>query len=325
MKLTYKYILIILVIIAVSCSKNDEPIVRNTVSMGTNIEIQAYHSHEDEANKAITDAFYEIERINQKYSTYINDNFMSELNNDHSDTIIVDEETYFLLEKSQEIFELTNGTFDAAVGNIIKLIGFENGSPHLPSHDSILIALENVGWKHIELLTNRKLIKNKSVTINFGGIAKGYAVDQAYKILQKAGIEKFMINAGGEIKCYGKDWRIGVQHPRIKDEMLGAFVLNSMGVATSGDYEKYFKKDNKRYSHIINPVTGLPSDECQSVSIISQSVIDADGLATGIFILGPVSGIDLVESLDNTECLIVDKNGKIYKSSGIGNFFKEEI
>lgn len=325
MKINLQYIALFLLILLVSCDNQEEvPIIRDTISMGTNIQIKVYHEDEDKANKAITEAIAEIERINQKYSTYIRNNFMDELNSPSIDTLEVDDETLFLLKKSDEIHEITEGTFDAAIGNLIKLIGFEDGNPHLPSQDSILMVLQEVGWKHIEISHSGKLIKNKPVTINFGGIAKGYAVDKAFEVLMRNNIQSFLINAGGEVKGYGREWKIGIQHPRIQNELLGTFVLNNVGVATSGDYEQYFNKDKKRFSHIINPVNGMPSDECQSVSIISASVTDADGIATGIFILGPKKGIEIIDKLNNIECLIVDNEGKIYKSSGIGKYLKEE-
>ena len=328
MKLNGKYRILLFILGAsfiASCGKeSDDTIVRESVSMGTTITIKAIHPAKDTANKAITEALKEIERINQKYSTYISDNFMASLNDPLNDTLIVDAETFMLLQKCDEIHKQTLGTFDAAIGNLIEIMGFEAGDPQLPPHDVILKTLDEVGWKHIELMHDSILIKHKHVTINFGGIAKGYAVDQACKILSGYNIESYMVNAGGEVRGYGKDWKIGIKHPRIENTLLGKIVLNNTSIATSGDYEQYFKKDDKRYSHIINPVTGLPSDESQSVSVIAENNIDADGLATGVFILGPEKGMEIIEKLNNIECLIVDNSGKIHRSSGIGKYLKEE-
>lgn len=314
---------ILFVFILLSCSKESskETVKRTAFSMGTTLEIQVITNEVEKADEAIQKAIDEVERINQKYSTYIKDNFMADLNA-KQDTIEVDEETWFLLKKSEYINNLTEGRFDPAVGNLIKLVGFEKGDPHLPEQSLIDSVLKTVGWKHVEVYDDSKFQLKNGVTINFGGIAKGYAVDRAFRELDIAGFDTFLVSFGGEIRGKGKDWKVGIQHPRERNELLGELIINDIAVATSGDYEQFFKKDEKRYSHIIDPVTGIPSDETQSVTIIANNVTDADGLATGIFVLGPEKGMKIIENLDNVESLIVDKNGKVHQSSGLENYFR---
>ena len=317
-----KLLYISLLLFFVACEQQPEKIKRTTISMGTTVEIQAIHQNVDEANEAITAAFVEVERINQKYSTYIDSNYIWFMNNSGVGQYEVDDETYYLLQKSDEVYKATNGGFDAAIGTYIDILGFETENPDEPTQEEIQSALEKVGWKHVELLESNILKKNKAVKINFGGIAKGYAVDQMAKVLRENGIKKFLVNAGGELIGEGSEWTIGIQHPRKRNELLGKILLNGTAVASSGDYEQYFEKDNKRYHHIINPVTGLPALETQAVTIIADKDIDADAFATGIFVMGPNEGLKTIESLNNIEGLIVDSSGAVLKSSGFDQYFR---
>jgi len=317
-----KFIYILLLIFLFGCSSQQDRIKRTTISMGTTIEIQVIHNNNQVANEAINSAFEEVERINRKYSTYIDSNYIWVINNSGVSELKVDDETFYLLQKCNEFYEATNGGFDAAIGTYIDILGFETDNPDEPTITEIQSALEKVGWKHIELLENNLIRKIKPVKINFGAIAKGYAVDRMAEILRNNGIKKFLINAGGELIGEGNDWTIGIQHPRKKNELLGKVILNNISVATSGDYEQFFEKKNKRFHHIINPKTGLPSLETQAVTIISEKNVDADALATGVFVIGPVEGLKIIESLKNVEGLIVDSSGTIIKSSGFDQYFR---
>ncbi len=154
-----------------------------------------------------------------------------------------------------------------------------------------------------------------------GAIAKGYAVDKAMEVLLKKGISDGLINAGGEIKVIGEQWIVGIQHPREINFLAAKIKLdNNTAVATSGDYEQFFEKDGRRYHHILNPKTGYPADELQSVSLIAQDVTIADGLATAVFVLGTTKGLRLIESLPETEAMIIDSSGFMSYSSGFKKF-----
>jgi thiamine biosynthesis lipoprotein len=310
-----------MLLIFISCGNNtnDKSIKRTTATMGTIIEIQVRDFDIDSADKLITVAFDEIRRINDKYSIYLDSNTIWTINNS-KDSLQVDEETWMLLNKCDDYYNITNGRFDAAVDNIVKKLGFEGGEMNLPDNEHILELLTHTGWKHITLKDNRTILRNNDVRINFSAIAKGYAVDRASQILKQGGIGIYLVNAGGEISAEGRNWEIGVQNPRRKNDYLYSIALNSKSVATSGDYEQYFKNKGKRYSHIIDPVTGYPADKSISVTVISDHCIDADALATGMFVLGPINGIKLIETLPNIEGLMIDSTGKEYKSSGFDKF-----
>ncbi len=314
--------MLVTVFLAVSCSnKNDEIVKRTTIAMGTTVEIQIAGLNEGEANAAIDFAFDEFKRIDTMFSTYIEGNNVAKINNDEGSIISVNDETYFMLKECGRFNKITSGAFDAVAGNLIDLIGFEKGKPGMPGEQAVKNALIKVGWKNVELLNDNKVKKLHTVKFNFGAVAKGYGVDRASAVLDKLGIEKYLVNAGGEIEAKGKDWKIGIQHPRERNQILGTLIINGKSVATSGDYEQYFKNRGKRYSHVLNPLTGYPVDECEAVTIIADDDLTADALATGVFVLGLEKGMKLIESLPEIEGLIVDTTGNVKMSSGFGKYF----
>lgn len=312
-------ICILLTITLISCG-SDEIIKRTAVIMGSNVEIQIKGVNEVTADKAITASFQEVSRIDTLFSTYMTGNPMWLLNNTDADEIIVPIEMYNMFKKCDGIFEMTEGAFDPAIGNLIEAIGFEKGSPALPTESQIKEALTRTGWKNIELKEDNVIVKPKELKISFNAIVPGYAADKIANILSNFGIKEYLINVGGEVFARGDNWKIGIQHPRKRNELIGTIEINGMGVSTSGDYEQYFKMEGKRYSHLLDPRTGYPANLCESVTIISKETSLADALSTGIFILGPVKGIELIEQLENVEGLIVDTTGTIYKSSGFEKY-----
>ncbi len=319
-KLNKKYFLLLL-LLAASCKNiEDETVKRTTLVMGSTIEVQVRGVDKEIANKAISSAFEEAKRLDTLFSTYMKNNSMWRINNSVEQKIIVDDETFFMLKKSKELWQETNGAFDVAIGKIIDLIGFEKDSPQIPSADEVVKALANVGFKKIILQEPNILIKPTNVKISFNACVPGYAADKCAMILEKYGIKDYLVNVGGEIFARGANWKIGIQHPRKQNELLGTIVTDGKGVSTSGDYQQYFKKDGKRFTHIFNPATGYPADECEAVTIIAGDALTADALSTGVFVLGVKKGLALIEKLKDVEGVIVDSTGTIYKSSGFTKF-----
>ncbi|MCH9028670.1 MAG: FAD:protein FMN transferase [Bacteroidetes bacterium] len=166
--------------------------------------------------------------------------------------------------------------------------------------------------------------RSAGTELNFGAIAKGYAVDKAVNVLIKLGINSALVNAGGEIKTIGDDWVIGIQHPRNQNQIIEKVNPGGMSVATSGDYEKYFELDGKRYHHILNPKTGYPADSLISVTVLNKSCTIADALATAVFVLGQAKGMRLIENLPETEVMIIDNQMNKTYSSGFEKFISRE-
>ena len=245
---------------------------------------------------------------------------MWRINNSISDTITVSGEYFYILNQCDRYWKESGGAFDPAIGNIIDLVGFEKGNPKLPSPEMIKEALKKTGWKKIKLEEPNVLIKPSQIKLSFNACIPGYAADRVAQILTGNGINNFLVNAGGEIFAKGNNWKVGIQHPRKQNEFLNSILIDGTSVSTSGDYQQYFKKDGKRYSHIFNPATGMPANELEAVTIIAKDALTSDALSTVVFILGKEKGIKLIEKLPGVEGLIVDTTGTIYQSSGFGKY-----
>jgi thiamine biosynthesis lipoprotein len=306
--------------IARNSSDEIKTIKRTQILLGTVIEVQIRDVDEQNAEDVITKAFAEVKRIDDLFTTYSEESPVWKLNNSSDSIISVDPEIYSLIVFCDSITKLSNGSFDLSLDNLTKAWGFYTDDPKLPTKAEIDSALLNSGWQNIVLLGDNKIIKKEKVRLNFGAIAKGYAVDKAIDVLKNSGIKQALVNAGGEISVIGNDWVVGIQHPREINSLIKKIKLDGFTVATSGDYEQYFEVDGNRYHHILDPKTGYPSTGLQSVTIINKSNTFADALATAVFVMGKENGIKLIESLDNTEAMIIDEEGKIFYSSGFEKF-----
>ncbi len=318
------FLLIILITVTIGCSSKEDVFKRQTMSMGTIMEYQVAGVSKDVADKALTEAIREVEKLNIKYSTYKIGNYIYRLNNVKTDTVHVDAETMKLIRICDEAFKATNGNFDAAIGNLIDLIGFEKEAPRLPDSVVLANALKKTGWKNIKILSDSVLYKPFGIKISFNAMLPGYAADLVKEIFEKYGIKEYLINTGGEIYGKGREWSVGIQHPRKQNELMGTLLINGQGVATSGDYQRYFRADGKRYSHIIDPLTGYPIDRCEAVTIIAKNATIADYLSTGVFVAGPEKGLEIIEKIKDVEGVIVDRNGNIIMSSGFKKYLRSE-
>ncbi|MCH7827788.1 MAG: FAD:protein FMN transferase [Bacteroidetes bacterium] len=298
---------------------SEKIINRTQIVMGTVAEIKIINENVDVSNNAINFAFNEIKRIEKIFSTYEKNNNIWEINHSDKNKIKLDKELYNFILVCDSIWRLTNGSFDPSLGSITLAWGFNGDNPTVPQKKKLNLALANSGWKNIEIY-DKGIIKKKNIQLDFGSIAKGYAVDKAIDIIKSFGINKALVNIGGEVKGIGKDWQVGIKHPRVINLLLSKIKLNNYGIATSGDYEKYFFENGERYSHIFNPLDGYPANKCRSVSVINKNVMFADALSTACFVIGPIEGIKLINKLPDTECLIIDKKGKEYKSKGFDEF-----
>jgi len=290
------------------------------VAMGTIIEITLLDGDEGAANKAALQAFQEVKRIEALMSPWIESSDVTRINRSAGkEWVKVSPETFKVIKKAQEISQLSEGGFDITVGPLTFLWrkAREKGIP--PSIEEVKEKLNLVNFKNIEMDQEGKvLLKKKGMSIDLGGIAKGYAVDKAFELLKSLGYKNLIVNAGGDLRVGGskidQPWSIGIQDPRISQRIMAKMLVSDTAIATSGDYEKFFMYQGKRYHHIFNPRDGLPADGCQSVTIVCKEGMTADGLATAVFVLGPEKGYSLCQKLKGVDCLIVDKEGKIITS-----------
>ena len=322
--IAYGALVIVLFLIGFFIAQNSErkaKIVKRTqILLGTVVDIQVRDYDEQKAEDAITKAFAEVKRIDDLFTTYNEESPVWKLNHSNDSIFTVDEEIYSILVLCDSLWRISEGSFDIAIESLIQTWGFDDKSPDVPSNEKIKSALNESGWDKIRFVNEKRIRRTEKAGLNFGAIAKGYAVDRAIEILKQAGINEALINAGGEIKSIGNDWVIGVRHPREINGIIKRIKLNGLSIATSGDYENYFEKDGVRYHHILDPKTGYPSKGLQSVTIIHKHNSFADGLATAVFVMGKNKGIELIEELNDTEAMIIDDKGNVFYSSGFKKF-----
>ncbi|UCD84069.1 MAG: FAD:protein FMN transferase [Deltaproteobacteria bacterium] len=295
--------------------------------MGTFIEITAQGTDAKKMNRAVEGAFAEIKRIERLMSEREKGSELSRINqNSGKKAVKVSQEMLGVIIRSIHFSEISRGAFDISWAALAGLWDFDR-KKSIPPKEKINNALKLVDYRNIAV--DRKnstvFLQVEGMRIGLGGIAKGYAVDRAIQVLQQEGIQDAIVNAGGDLRVIGeKDgqpWRVGIQDPREKDKLLGVLEITDTSFASSGDYERYFIKDGVRYHHILNPKTGFPAQGCRSVTIICPSALEADALATAVFVLGPAAGLKLIEDLAGVETLIIDHEGKIIMSEGM----KEKI
>ncbi len=232
-----------------------------------------------------------------------------------------------LLTMSVDYSERTDGYFDITVQPLLDLWagGLWKESEEV-QQTKIDETLGLVGWEKIDI-DDEIYFKVDGMKITLGGIAKGYAVDEALEVLEDMGIKHALVNAGGDMstlgsKPNGEPWNVALVNPDNTSQSLATFSFSDKSIATSGNYERYFDPEKKAH-HIINPKTGFSAQECISVTIIAENGTRADTLATGGFVMGPYEGMKLVESLDDVECLIVDAERTIHRSSGLSQYLGE--
>jgi len=283
----------------------------NRLLMGTFVEVTSPHK------EAAGIVFTEIKRLENLLSKYNPDSEISKLNK--SGSLEVSPEAFYIIKKSKEFWQKSNGAFDITMGPLVDLWGFTDKKYRLAKEEEIKRALELIGSDKIILNTDNNMVEFgiPGMKLDLGAIAKGYALDCAVNELKKSGIKSCLINAGGQVYCLGdkfaKPWKIAIKDPRGRSA-IGHLNLKDRSVATSGDYEQYFIKDNLRYCHILNPKTGYPaSSGILSVTVIADNGLTADALATAIFVLGKAKGEALAKQFPHVEVRIAEENeGKVF-------------
>jgi thiamine biosynthesis lipoprotein len=319
-------ILGLLLILLSGCHPKSTQIVRDTqFIMGTLVEITLVARDDEATAAAMGEAFDEMRRIERLMSRSIEESEIWRVNRAAGkDRVSVSDDLLSVLRIALEVSRLSEGSFDVTVGALVGLWGRCWNENRVPSTDEVGVALGEVGYRDVEIDEEKGTVflKGEGVELALGGIAKGYAVDQAFRFLQDQGFRDLIVNAGGDLRSggtkFGSPWVVGIQDPRDPSGMIAKFRVRDAAIATSGDYERFFTKDGIRYHHIVDPTTGFPARGCRSVTILSGELVWADALATAVFVLGPQKGMALVERISDTEALIVDANGQMTLSSGMG-------
>ncbi|MBA3061089.1 MAG: FAD:protein FMN transferase [Nitrospirae bacterium] len=329
---------------------------KSKVLMDTLITISAVSGSGDKAEKAIDRALSEIEKLDRLLNFFSDNSELSEINrNAGMKAVVVSPETFEIIEKAIYASGKTGGAFDVTIGPEISLWDFHNKIKPEDKAIKKRLPLVNYNNITLNKKSSSVYLKKKGMLIDPGGMAKGYAADRAVEVMKKNGIKSGLVAIAGDIKTFGikpdgKPWKIGIQNPRptppspypsptrgeetetlppplmggdkgegergFSDEIMATIEMTDMAISTSGDYERYFIVDEKRYHHILNPKTGYPAEECRSVSIIAKDGSVTDPFSTGIFILGAEKGIKLLEEM-GIDGIIVDKNGKIHTTQNL--------
>lgn len=280
----------------------------NRVLMGTFVEV----SSPDRRAPAIV--FDEIKRIEKLLSKYIDDSEVSRLNREGS--LKASADTFYVVSKSKEFWQLSDGAFDITAAALVDLWGFTHKKYRLPGEDEIKEALKLVGSEKIVLDSQANVIEFSvpGMRIDLGAIAKGFALDCAVGKLKEAGIKSCLINAGGQVyglgDNFGRPWKVALKSAR-GPGYKGSLELNGESVSTSGDYEQFFEQGSRRYSHIINPATGYPADSgVISVTVVAKEAIVADALSTAIFVAGREKGAAIAARFPGVRTEIIQEKNQ---------------
>ncbi len=294
--------------------------------MGNRFEISVVTDDEEWAAQRIEEAVEEIRRIERLLTTF-NESSQTNLINRNAGIapVKVDREVLGIIQRSKRISEITQGAFDISYGSIDKrLWNFDKDMTSLPDATTAKKLVRLINYRNI-ILNEKKstvFLKEKGMRIGFGGIGKGYAAERAKLILQQNGVERGVVNAAGDLVAWGlqpggKPWTIGIADPGAARQTFSSLNITDMAVATSGNYEKFAMIDGKKYSHTIDPKTGLPVTGIKSVTVICPNAEIADAMATPIMIMGIKVGLDMINQMKGIACIIIDDNDKIYTSQNI--------
>lgn len=290
--------------------------------MGTVVEIAAEGTEQGSIRTAIDAAFLEMTRLTEMMSHYDPKSVVSAINDNAGvRPIPVPAELMAVLRMAQQVSERSAGAFDVTVGSL-QGWRFRPDDPRLPSPEQIAAQLPKVDYR--KLVLDRRagtvFLTERGMRIDLGGIAKLYILRAGMRVLRRHGVARAMINGGGDVEVIapngGQPWRIGVRDPRAPERLLGVFELRRGWVVSSGDYERYFARDGKRYHHILDPRTGFPAEGPHGVTLVSTDLEAVNGLSVVIMVLGKRAGIQRINSTAGLDGLIADRDGSIWMSPG---------
>jgi thiamine biosynthesis lipoprotein len=294
--------------------------------MGNRFQLSAVSKSETLANAAIDAGISEIQRIEKLLTTYNEESETALINrNAGIRPVEISQETFDLIRRSQKISEITQGAFDITYGSVDKrLWNFDASMRKLPDARTASQMVRLINYRNIQMdkLDYSVMLKEKGMRIGFGGIGKGYAAERAKLVMKEKGTESGIVNASGDMTTWGlqpdgKPWTIGIADPNAKDKIFSYMNITDMAVATSGNYEKFILVNGQKYSHTINPKTGLPIRGIKSVTIISTNAEVADAMATPVMIMGIRAGLDMINQINNLEAIVVDDYDRVFTSKNI--------
>ena len=299
---------------------------RSRPSMGATLRLAAWTADEAGAEASFGEVFREFERLENMMSVWREGSDLLRLNRAAGDhPVPVAPEMIEVLTQARQISDWTGGKFDVTFGALSGLWKFDQDQDNVvPDMTEVRRRLPLIDYRalQIDARAGTAFLARKGMSAHLGGIGKGYAMDRGIAILRSRGLRNFLIQAGGDMYVAGlkdhKPWRLGIQDPRgPADHPFAELDLSDGTFSTSGDYERFFIRNGRRYHHILDPATGEPSRGCRSVTIVANRAVLADGLSTGVFLLGPEAGMALIERLPDVEGVIVSDRNEVLISSGL--------
>lgn len=305
--------------------QKDVTVKKTLKLMGTRFEVTVVAPNEEIGYINIDEAVSEIQRIEKIISSWDENSETSLINkNAGIKPVKVSPELFGLIERSIKISEITDGAFDITYASMDNVWKFDGSMDSIPSEEAIKEAVKKIGYGKIVLDADNKTVflPEAGMKIGLGAIGKGYAADKAKELLVSKDVKGGIINASGDLttwgtKVTGEKWLVGIANPLSKDKVFSWLPVLESSVATSGNYEKFITYKGKKYSHIIDPRTGYPTNGINSVSIFAKHAELCDALATAVFIMGRDVGLHMINQMDGVEAVVVDSDNKIHRSSGI--------
>jgi len=307
-------------------SKEPYAFSKQTVTMGSALQVTLWTADDPGATAAFDAVFAEFDRLDRLLSVWKEGSDVLRLNQAAGrEPVPVSPETIEVLTVARQVSEWTGGKFDVTFGALSGLWKFDQDQDDtIPSKAAVAARLPEVDYTALDVDAARStaFLRRAGMRAHLGGIGKGYAIDRAAALLRARGFRDFMIQSGGDLLVSGqrgdRPWRLGIRDPRgPADRSFATLDLTNGTFSTSGDYERFFMKDGRRYHHILDPDLGEPARGCRSVTIVADTAVLADALSTGVFVLGPEKGMALVERLPNVEGVIVSNGNRVLVSSGL--------
>lgn len=286
-------------------------------AMGSACEVVLAAASLEEAQVLGQAAIDEVLRIERKYSRYTSDSVIAQINRQAAlAPVACDDETWSLFQFASQLFEKSDGLFDITSGVLRKAWNFKQAQ--VPSADMLDNLLPLIGWQKVIMKDQRIALPLQGMEVDLGGFGKEYAADRAAQMLKEKGIASGYVNLAGDMrflgpKPSGEPWLIGIQDPRHTDQVIATLPMSHGGLATSGDYERYFESNGQRYCHVLNPLTGWPVKHWRTVSVTAPLAVLA-GCTTTMAMLKEAQGLSFLKST-GFDFLAIDHDGVVHVHS----------
>lgn len=295
---------------------------RSTGVMGTSLELRAIDPDVAKADAALEAAEAEIRRVEDLMTDWRPSPLTSLNEAAGKGPQKVPLELCRIIDRGLAMGELTGGAFDITFAGVGKLWRFKGGQKRPPDPEVLRAALQRVDYRRVKVdLANSTVELPAGMRIGLGGIAKGYGVDRAMRVLMQHGIKHGVVNAGGDMKVlgqkHGAPWEVAIKHPRERERAMALLRVSNTCVVSSGDYERFFEFEGRRYHHILDPRDGMPAKGGMSATVVAPNAEQADALATALCVLGPSEGLALIRKIPRVEAILVDLQGEVHATAAL--------